>query len=71
MDEMKIGSGLLKGVVGSVLKKIIFKNLGISPDISIYKLEITSGDAGSYNISINMDANIKCNDIIGLCKKYL
>lgn len=71
MDEMKIGSGLLKGIVGSVLKKIIFKNLGISPDISIYKLEITPGEAGSYNISINMDANIKCEDVVRLSKKFL
>lgn len=73
VDYMKIGTFFGKSVIGSILKKIIFKKTGIDiEELRIYTLEISdTASSDSIGARIDISGVIKKGDIEKLIKEEL
>lgn len=73
VDYMKIGTFFGKSVIGSILKKIIFKKTGIDiEELTIHTLEI-SDTSSSDSVAARLDVSVvvKKGDISRLVKEAL
>ena len=61
MDEMHIESGLLRVFISSVISKLIKKNVGIEPRITIYQLDIRNDDLAE--VHLEFDARITKDEL--------
>lgn len=71
IDHMKINTFFAKSVIGSILKKIIFKKTGINiEELRIHALEISSASSSdSIGARIDVSGVIKKDDITKLIKE--
>ena len=67
MDEMKIRSKFMRGMISKIASKVISKKIGIKPDIDIKEIELRNID-GKINIHLNIDASIKENDLLKITR---
>lgn len=71
MDELKIGSGFLKGMISKLIKRAIKQKTGYEIDIQLNDFEATIID-GRAHVHLNVDAEmdksqlLKINRTIGL-----
>lgn len=71
VDYMKINTFFAKSIIGSILKKIIFKKTGINiEELRIHTLEISSASSSdSIGARIDISGVIKKGDIAKLIKE--
>ena len=68
MDEMKIKSGLMTGIVSKLIKRSIKKHLGCEMDITIQDLSLLSNDEKTH-IHISVDGMMTKDEIKKLLKE--
>lgn len=69
MDEVKIISKFMRGVVSKILSKVIKKSLGIRADVQIQKIEATI-DEEKAHIHLDVDAELTKEELNKLLLKY-
>ena len=68
MDEMKIKSGFMTGIIAKLVKKMIKKHLGCDMDISIQELTLLSNDEKAH-IHIDIDGIMTREELKKLLKE--
>lgn len=68
MDEMKIGSNLMKKLIAKLIKMAVKNKLGYEVDIQLSELHATIID-GQAHIHLNADAEISKDELIKIIKK--
>ena len=65
MDEMniKLSSGLMKGIVSKLITKAIFKKFGVKPEIELNVISFWKRES-KIHIHINADAEIDESDLL-------
>lgn len=69
MDEVKIISKLMRGVISKILSRAINKNLGIRADLQIRKIEASINEEKAH-IHLDIDADITKDELDKLLGKY-
>lgn len=69
MDEVKIISKLMRGVISKILSRAINKNLGIRADLQIRKIEASINEE-KVHIHLDIDADITKDELDKLLGKY-
>ena len=60
MDEMRIGSGLLKGIVAKAIKKVLKKKFNVDVDVMLNEFYITNdGEKASVHLNVNAEMTSK------------
>lgn len=67
MDELKIGSKLMKMILSRVLKRVVKTKFGYDADIRIEELNAVFTD-GKAHIHINADADMEKEELMKLLK---
>ncbi len=62
MDELKLSSKFMKGVISKIVKAMIKKNFGCDVNVSIEDFGITFAD-GKAHVHLNADAEMNGNEI--------
>lgn len=68
MDEMKIGSNLMKKLIAKLIKMTVKNKLGYEVDIQLSELHATFID-GQAHIHLNADAEMSKDELIKIIKK--
>jgi hypothetical protein len=61
VDELKIKSGFMRGVVSKLVEKAIHKKFGYKVDIQINDIDVVVTD-GKAHIHLNADGEIDSNE---------
>lgn len=69
MDEMKIRTKFLKGLVSKVVGNVIKNKLGTDIELSLNDLQIEIGD--SAHLHLDMDVKMRKHDLELLIAKHL
>lgn len=67
MDEMKIQSALMTGLVSTLIRKTLRKKLGYDIDIQINNVKVSVSD-GKASIHMDADAEIETNELMRIAK---
>lgn len=69
MDEMKIklSTKMMRSILGRIISKAIYKNMGIKPDIDIKEIGLEMKNGKIY-FHINVDGNIDDSAILKVTK---
>lgn len=69
MDEMriKLSTNLMKGLVSKIISKLVYKNVGVKPEINIQNIELDMKD-GKIFFHIDVDGCIGKEIILKLNK---
>lgn len=62
MDELKISSGFMRGIVSKVVSKLLYKKLGYKIDIQLNDLSVKIAD-GTAKVHIDADANMNESEL--------
>lgn len=62
MDELKISSKFMRGIVSRVVSKLLYKKLGYKIDIQLNDLQIQVVN-GTANVHINADAQMNESEL--------
>lgn len=64
MDEMriKLSTKLLRGLVSKLISKVVYKNIGVRPDINVRDIELDMREGKTY-FHIDVDGSIG-NEVI-------
>ena len=68
MDEMKIKSSFVTGIIASIIRKVIAKNLGCDVTISIREIVVTSTEQG-MRVHVNMEGVMPQQEMKKLLEK--
>ena len=68
MDEMKIGSKLITGVVSKLIKRAIKDKIGYDMDIQLNELRATVID-GTAHVHLDIDAELEKDELNRLLGK--
>jgi hypothetical protein len=68
MDEMKIVSKFMRGVISKAVKVIIHKKLGYDTDIRFNECDITF-DGNKAHVHINVDTEIDKTELLKMLKE--
>lgn len=68
MDEIKIGSKLMKMIISHLLKRTVKTKFGYDTDIHIEELNAVLID-GKAHIHINIDADMEKDELVKILKK--
>lgn len=63
MDEMRIGSKFVTGIISKLLATVIKQKLGYNIDLKLNTINATVGDEKAY-IHLDIDAEISNKEII-------
>jgi hypothetical protein len=67
MDEMKIGSNLMKSVISKLINKVLMKKFGYNIDIRIEEINASIID-GKAHIRLNADAEMSKDKLVKILK---
>ena len=67
MDEMRISTKLMKGLIAKILKTMIKKKVGYDVDICLHDLVITN-DGNKACIHLNIDAELTKEELAKILK---
>ena len=70
MDEMKIKTPLLTGLIAKVIKKQIYKNTGVRANIVINDISLTNKD-GKTEVHLDVKATAVTEDITSFIEKHI
>lgn len=62
MDELKISSKFMRGIVSKVVSKLLYKKLGYKIDIQLNDLQVRVVD-GTANVHIDADAKMNESEL--------
>ena len=62
MDEMKISTRLMKGLIAKIVKTMIKKKVGYDVDIRLNDLVITNDDNKAH-VHLNVDAELNKDEL--------
>ena len=68
MDEMKISSKFLTGIVSKIIDKLVRKKLGVDVGVQINSVQATMQE-GNTHLHLDVDADMKKEDLENLLKK--
>lgn len=68
MDEMKIASGFVQGVIVRIVRKLVFKKLGIEPDLKFEDPVSVRFDGEKATLHLNVTAGLSKEDLSKLLK---
>ena len=67
MDEMKISTRLMKGLIAKIVKTMIKKKVGYDVDIRLNDLVITNDDNKAH-VHLNVDAELDKDELAKILK---
>ena len=67
MDEMKISTRLMKGLIAKIVKTMIKKKVGYDVDIRLNDLIITNDDDKAH-VHLNVDAELNKDELAKILK---
>jgi N-methylhydantoinase B/oxoprolinase/acetone carboxylase alpha subunit len=67
MDEMKISTRLMKGLIAKIVKTMIKKKVGYDVDIRLNDLVITN-DNDKAHVHLNVDAELNKDELAKILK---
>jgi hypothetical protein len=67
MDEMKISTRLMKGLIAKIVKTMIKKKVGYDVDIRLNDLVITN-DNDKAHVHLNVDAEMNKDELAKILK---
>lgn len=67
MDEMKISTRLMKGLIAKIVKTMIKKKVGYEVDIRLNDLVITN-DNDKAHVHLNVDAEMNKDELAKILK---
>lgn len=67
MDEMKISTRLMKGLIAKIVKTMIKKKVGYDVDIRLNDLVITNEDDKAH-VHLNVDAELNKDELAKILK---
>lgn len=67
MDEMKISTRLMKGLIAKIVKTMIKKKVGYDVDIRLNDLVITN-DNNKAHVHLNVDAELDKDELAKILK---
>lgn len=67
MDEMRIQSALMTGLISKLIRKTLRKKLGYEIDIQINNVKVSVSD-GKASIHLDADAEIETNELMNMVK---
>lgn len=70
MDELKIKTGFMKKIIGSIVSKAIKKKVGIDAAIKVDELNIAF-DEKTAHIRVSIDGDISKDDLNILIEKII
>ena len=62
MDEVKISTGFMKGLIAKAIAKVLREKLGVVVDITLNDIYISHDDKGAH-IRLNVKADMEQNDL--------
>lgn len=68
MDEMKITSPFLTGIISKVIKKTIRKKSGYDIDIQIESFNVKFDNDGNATVHLSADGNLKKEELLNILK---
>lgn len=70
MDEMRISTSLLKGIVAKAIAKVLKKRFGVDVDVCLNEFYITN-DGEVASVHLNINAEMTSNDLGELAKEVI
>lgn len=67
MDELKIKSGFMRGIVSKLIAKTLYKKLGYKIDIQVNDIDVTVTD-GKAHVHLNVDGEIDNREFMKFTK---
>ena len=71
MDERRIGSKYLQGIISKIIKSVIRKRLGVEADVQFNDPITVSFDGENANVHVNLNATLSRNDLDKLLKDII
>lgn len=68
MDEMRIVSKFMRGVISKIVKVTIHKKTGYNVDIQINECDVTINDRKAH-LHINVDAQLSKDELMRILKE--
>ena len=68
MDEMKISSGFLTGILSKIVKKTIKKKFGRDIDVKLNELKVNFNNEGKATVHLSADASLEKNELLNILK---
>ena len=68
MDEMKIASGFMQGTIARIVRKLVFKKLGVEPNFKFEDPAIVRFDGEKFIVHLNATVTLSKEDLSKLLK---
>lgn len=70
MDEMRITSKFMTGVISGILKRQVKKRTGYNVDIRLHDVHVNFGDDGKAHLKIDLEATMDGAELLSILKKF-
>ena len=71
MDEMRIGSKYLQGIISRIIRTVIRKKLGVEAEVQFNDPISVSFDGDQASVHVSVDATMGREDLDKLLKRIL
>lgn len=71
MDEMKIKSTFITGIISKLIRKVVKKKVGCDVNIHINELTADTNDNGKTHIHLDIDAEMDKEELMKLLKDLI